>query len=75
LLVEVLTGIREHLPFAVLGFDTDNDSPTDTFRPPTPARAQAREAGSERDLWQHGSNASTPVFRLQRLHPAARKRP
>jgi hypothetical protein len=26
LLVEVLTEIREHLPFAVLGFDTDNDS-------------------------------------------------
>jgi hypothetical protein len=26
LLVEVLTAIREHLPFAVLGFDTDNDS-------------------------------------------------
>src|SRR5713226_6998831 len=26
LLVEVLTEMREHLPFAVLGFDTDNDS-------------------------------------------------
>jgi hypothetical protein len=26
LLVEVLTEIREHLPFALLGFDTDNDS-------------------------------------------------
>ena len=26
LLVEVLTEVREHLPFAVLGFDTDNDS-------------------------------------------------
>jgi len=24
--VEVLTEMREHLPFAVLGFDTDNDS-------------------------------------------------
>ena len=26
LLVEVLTEMREHLPFALLGFDTDNDS-------------------------------------------------
>jgi hypothetical protein len=26
LLIEVLTEIREHLPFALLGFDTDNDS-------------------------------------------------
>jgi hypothetical protein len=26
LLVEVLTEMREHLPFAILGFDTDNDS-------------------------------------------------